>query len=261
MHLEKAMGSLKEIYMNTVRVLLLGAAVILLTNQAAKATTITASLLPLSLPPGDSPIFLDLGGAVTSQSTVTGTGYSITFSVAPDEGIVQGTGTPHAVPVAGADGPLSQYFTGGLRSSLTRDIAASGRYLSTGEGTITITFSSPQTSLVLLWGSVDPWNSLSFNNTDGLMVTGRQVQNATPGFLSSGFQGFGGSAFVRVDSSTPFTVVTAHSTIVSFEFAAVTATVESPEPGGVMLFGSGIVVIGACTVLRRRLTVRRNAAK
>ena len=45
------------------------------------------------------------------------------------------------------------------------------------------------------------------------------VQAAAAGFVTNGFQGPGGSAYVVVNTSTPFTTVTATSNVVSFEFA------------------------------------------
>ena len=82
-----------------------------------------------------------------------GTGYSIDFSgVGGDEGIVQGTLVRrHAVPVAGAEGLTREYLTGGFASDLTRKIFAAGNYFSTGLGTITSRFSTPQRSLAILW--------------------------------------------------------------------------------------------------------------
>jgi hypothetical protein len=62
---------------------------------------------------------------------------------------------------------------------------------------------------------------LTFNDAARFVVTGSEVQTAAAGFVSNGFQGPGGSAYVVVDTSTPFTTVTAASTQISFEFAGV----------------------------------------
>src|SRR5688572_17750327 len=45
------------------------------------------------------------------------------------------------------------------------------RYLSTGTGSITFNFASPQNYLGLLWGSVDDYNSLAFYFEGNLLAT------------------------------------------------------------------------------------------
>jgi hypothetical protein len=211
--------------MNIVRATLLEV-VIVAFGGVARADTITASLYSPLTPAGVTRTIIELSAiSPPSQAPVTGTGYSITFSdIGGDQGIVRGTlGGRHAVPVAGASGSTPEYLTGGFSSALTTNIAASGNYLSTGFGTITLRFSTPQRSLALLWGSIDRGNSLTFNDAAHFVVTGSQVQTAAAGFVSNGFQGPGGSAYVVVDTATPFTIVAATSTQISFEFAAVAA--------------------------------------
>jgi len=191
-------------------------------GNVAKADTITASLYSALPPSGTTPTVIDLSGISSpSQSTMAGTGYSIAFSgVGANEGVVQGSlGGAYAVPVGGVIGSSPEYLTGGFGSALTTNIGNSGNYLSTGVGTITITFSTPQDSLALLWGSIDAGNSLKLNDAGGFVITGAAVQAEAAGFVTNGFQGPGGSAYVVVNTSTPFTTVTATSNVVSFEFA------------------------------------------
>lgn len=222
-------------------------ATLLLLSGLANADTITASLFTPLPPSGVSPTLLSLVGITPpSQSPITTSAYTISFSTAADQGVVQGTNLSlHAVPVAGVTGTTPEYLTGDFGSSLTTNLADSGNYLSTGTGTITITFSTPQTSFALLWGSIDTGNSLSFN--DGFTVTGTMVQAAVAGFAGNGFQGPGGSAYVVVDTTTPFTTVTATSNVVSFEFAGVAAATAPfniiPEPASYLLFGLGFIVV------------------
>jgi hypothetical protein len=131
---------------------------------------------------------------------------------------------------------------------LTTNVAASGNYFSTGLGTITFTFTTPQTAFALLWGSIDTGNSITLS--DGFTVTGSEV-SAAAGAIggANGFQGPGGSAYVVIDSSTPFTTVTAASSTISFEFAAIAAadapfTLASPEPSSLLLLGLGFGLVG-----------------
>jgi hypothetical protein len=74
-------------------------------------------------------------------------------------------------------------------------------------------------------GSIDRGNSLSFDDAAKFVATGSEVQTAAAGFVSNGFRGSGGSAYVVVDTSMPFTTVTATSTESSFEFAGVAAAI------------------------------------
>jgi hypothetical protein len=211
-------------------------------------------------PSGTTPEITNLTGIVPpSHGALTGPGYSISFAVANNEGVVQGmTPGAHAVPVAGVNGASPEYLTGGFGSALTSNIADSGNYFSTGFGTITITFDTPQTSFALLWGSIDTGNSLTFNDAANFVVTGTQVQAAAAGFVSNGFQGPGGSAYVVVNTLTPFTTVTARSSTISFEFGGVAASMEpfvfdTPEPATLLLVGLGI----AALVLPRKLLTQR----
>ena len=192
----------------------------------AEGNTISASLFSPLAPVGSSPIVIDLTGFSAGPHTaLSGSGYSISFdAVGVDQGLVQGTDASHAVPVGGVTGGLAEYMTGGFGSSLSTNIGASGNYLSTGPGTITINFVLPQTSFALLWGSIDGGNLLHFNDASNFNVTGTAVQAAAAGFVGKGFQGPGGSAYVVVNTDTPFTTVTASSSVISFEFVPIAAS-------------------------------------
>ncbi len=195
------------------------------------------------------------GPATPSQAAVLGNGYTIGFAVAADEGIVRGDAVPsRTVPVAGvtASGAAS-YLTGDFGSAQTTSLAASGNYLSTGTGSITIAFTATQDAFALLWGSVDLSNDLKFYGNGVLQadVTGAQIEAAAAGFVSDGFQGPGGSAYVLVGNLSYDTVV-ASSSARSFEFTAAVASANAtavPEPASLALFGAGLVGLG---VIRRR---------
>jgi hypothetical protein len=232
----------------------------------AEADTLTAGLASPPPPATGSPTVIDLSGVTApSQASLGGTGYSITFSstVDAEDGIVRGD-LPgvHLTPVAGLDGGARDYLTGGYGSALTTNLAGSGNYFSTGLGIITITFANPQSALTLLWGSDDAQNSLSLNDSANFTATGSDVAAA---FFSAGYQTAppGNSGYVVITTSTPFTSVTATSTVAPFEFAGVAASTtpfatrmpESvvPEPAttSLVLFGTVLAAIGC----RRRFRI------
>lgn len=237
---------------------------IAIATATASADTITASLFSPQAPNGATPTDVNLTGITApSSSTIVGTGYTVTFSVGSGQGVVEGTLNPgHAVPVAGVTGSnTAEYLTGGYGSTLTTNIASSGNYLSTGTGTVTVTFSTPEDSLAVLWGSIDTGNSVTLNDSAHFDVTGSEVQAAAAGFAGNGFQGPGGSAWVVIDTSTPFTTATFSSSVVSFEFAAVAAANAPfngpsgvPEPATWLLLGPGM---GAVLLGRRYIAAAR----
>ena len=218
--------------------------------QAAPITTFSSSTTSPSAPAGAlvTPIVLD-GLATPSTATIVTSTYTITFNSVPSgDGVVQGSlSGVRAVPVAGQSGGVATYLTGGYGAGQTTDITQSGNYLSTGGAgsSITITFSAPQTSLALLWGSIDPNNEVTLSGgsivgSDTLL--GSAVASSA-GFAANGAQGFGGSAYVSL-TDTAFTTATFTSDVPSFEFAAVAGSNEPfsvPEPISLTIFGASLV--------------------
>ncbi len=108
-------------------------------------------------------------------------------------------------------------------------------FLTTGTGSVTLSFTADQKYLGLLWGSVDSYNTLTFEEVTGSTttvvgtVTGGMVIN-NPG----GDQGVNGTAYVNINSDTAFNTVVASSTTNAFEFDNVaynqSNVVLTPEP-------------------------------
>jgi hypothetical protein len=194
---------------------------------------------------------IDLQSRALGNASFGGTGYNVSFSTAANQGVVRGAlGGQYAIPVAG---PGPSFLTGDAGSPTTTDAAAAGQYLSTGIGDIILTFTTVQTGLSLLWGSIDGYNSLQLFNgaTPGSVVTGAMASNAA-GVPDNGFQGFQGSAFITLTGEL-FDRVVFSSTNFSYEFGALIAAERGfavPTPASLALFGAGLFALAA--VQRRR---------
>lgn len=239
---------------NLTRSIIVTGAMVLATSAAQAAPIIAASLYSPQVVTGSSVSVAinNPGPAAASQTVLVGTGYAITFATDADEGVVQGTlSGRHAVAAAGIASGMETYLTGDYGSAQTTSLAASGKYLSTGVGSITIAFTTAETAFSLLWGSIDVGNDLKFYLGGALQadVTGAQVQAATSGFVSNGYQGPGGSAYVTINN-LGFDSVVASSNTPSFEFTGAIASVAPiavvvPEPGWVAGFGLSLLAVGA----------------
>jgi len=221
----------------------------------AHALTISASTTaPLPVPGTATPIVLQ-GFAVPASNPVIGTGYTLNFFVPANQGIVRGAlGGQYAIPIAGTSGGGPLYLTGDFGSALSASAGDAGNYLSTGVGTITLAFGSAQTAFLMLWGSIDDYNTAEFFNGATLVqsVGGTEVA-ALVGASPNGFQGFGGSAYVLF-SGAAFDRIAFSSTTNSFEFAALIGSTQPfavPVPAGLALFGMGLLGLG---LLRGRRT-------
>ena len=237
--------------------ILLGCATCLAMSGSAHASLMTTASLFSPLPPsGSTTTIVAVQGATPGAAAFSGSGYSIavnSVALTQGQGFVQGTipSSVHATPVAGVQGGNPTYLSGDFGSAQTTNPNV-GKYLSTGTGSITITFTVPQTSLAVLWGSIDSSNSITFNDAAGDVLTGSAVQAAAAGFAGNGFQGPAGSAYVTTTANTPFTTATLTSGVVSFEVAGIAGSTGSfavPEPVSLAVFGGSLIGLG---LIRRR---------
>jgi len=134
-------------------------------------------------------------------------------------------------------------------------------YLSTGIGSVTLTFSTDHHYLGLLWGSVDGYNTLSFYDGANLvgLITGADVWAS-----ANGDQGVNGSYYANITSDIPFDSVVASSSNYAFEFDNVAYVSEAgtnganppanvPEPSALALFCTAVLgFVGLGRTRRRR---------
>ena len=173
---------------------------------------------------------------LSSPTTLGPAGDSITVTYAAPAGpalgaspgffaapyVVDGSGVPF-----GDNTPLDSSNKGHLDTT---------QYLTAGNSSITLSFSTGNHYLGLLWGSVDTYNTLTF--FDGTTNLG----SVSGGDLFSnpvGNQGENGSRYVNILSTTAFTSVVASSTSYAFEFDNVAYAV--PEPASLALCGTALL--------------------
>jgi hypothetical protein len=233
--------------------------------HATATTNITYSLtgLPsnpaataLNIPTADIGTFgtstsYTIGGVTITGNNTTGTGTNGTTTyvggTVNNAGIVQGTNPNYnAAPVIDSAGDT---YT--------------APYLSSGLGSITLTFASPESYLGLLWGSIGTGDTLSFYNSSGTLVasvSGAQAMAAAPGYNgSNGAQGYGGSQYTLINlvGGTFSSVVLSEQPVygaatpsfeaAGFQYAA--SNVYVPEPASIAVFLTGLFGLG---VMRRR---------
>lgn len=127
-------------------------------------------------------------------------------------------------------------------------------YLTTGTGSVTITFATEQRFFGLLWGSVDDYNTLTFYNgaLELNSFTGLQVLATANGSQTA--DGTVYANFNALDGELGFTRVVARSTQNAFEFDNVSykeTPLSVPDGGTTLaLLGLGLTGMG---LLRRRL--------
>jgi hypothetical protein len=115
-------------------------------------------------------------------------------------------------------------------------------------GSATLSFSSPQHYLGLLWGTVDGQNNtLSFYGSSHNLI-GSVLGSQLPG-VNQLDAGPNGTTYVNINSTSAFSSVVATSGAYSFEFDDV-AYAPVPEPASCVLLSAGLCALGF--VLRRK---------
>lgn len=168
--------------------------------------------------------FDDLALGSQAGTSADGPSGSITVTTTGNAGVVVGTNNPlYAAPVlSGQNG--AGFGPGGSNQPNGPDTTP---YLQAGNvqggGSVTLTFSSPQTFMGLLWGSVDGTLAITnrlefFSGAVSVgVVTGEDVDAVIP----NGSQDASGTARVFITSNVPFDRVVATSTGtngITFEF-------------------------------------------
>ncbi len=119
---------------------------------------------------------------------------------------------------------------------------------------VTLAFVGPTHYMGLLWGSVDAYNKLTFYTDSGATKVG-EFTGSDVTTLANGDQGAGGTYYVNINLSDSFTSVVATSSSYAFEFdnvAVSAAPLRVPEPGVVVVFLTGLLLVGSAYWLKGR---------
>jgi hypothetical protein len=211
-----------------------------------------------------------VGGAFTLMNLGTGSP-SNDIQATPTN--LTGTGLSSVTYNTGSN-PASGEYAGNCTTSCSSGVSSpfgtqggsQSNYLAAGginnsmAGLVTVTFSSAQTSLNLLWGTLDETDSRNFIIVDGITITGSTVGTT----YAATTEPFGtitnSSDDVGVEITnlpTSFTTVTfGDSDQSAFEFElGQPSTTATPLPAALPLFAGGLGMIGLLGRRRKRKQV------
>ena len=176
-----------------------------------------------------------------NSNTINSPGFdnitSITFS---------GTGT--GVYAGSTSGVADSPFTLGTFSATSCSPNCAEYFAVQPGGTVTVTFSSAQTTLDMLWGTVDTAMGYNLVTGGGNTITGAEI-DAALGNPASGTV----NAAVEITGLTPFTTLTFQDTTgnsPAFEFDLGAAA--TPLPATLPLFAGGLGFVGYLTKRRKQ---------
>ena len=185
----------------------------------------------------------DFNGASPSLLTLSLSGAALVTGTALDES--------YMAPV----------FSGGTAAFFGEPVALDGsddsQYVAVWDGSATLSFSTPQNYLGLLWGSVGTGNLLTFydsaNNEIGT-ISGTGI-----------FAAFGdsqpptGTAYVNIISDTPFSSVVATDVNDAFEFDDVAYGQVAVVPEPATTVAGALLLLPFCASTLRKLRKSRSA--
>ncbi len=191
---------------------------------------------------------------LTSSDTLL-SGPPLTISILGNAAAVQGGSLDvYAQPYLSGNNGLA--FGG---SPLTTPVADPTTYLVAGTtsattpGALTFAFTTSQTYFGLIWGSIDPYNTLQFYDGSTLIdtITGTEILAADGSIDASYTNGPAGTAYVNIDTDTPFTSVVATSGEYNFEIDDIAWGGSVPDDGvtAALLVGA----LAGLQALRRKL--------
>ena len=223
---------------------------LLATMGSASATTVSLAASPLcNLGTGTANSFQ--GSSPLTNPCIAGSQpeiSSITFS----DGASTGPNPPPPTPSGVYAGSVHLNFTepflvNGINPSLANASAfTTSKYVAAQPGgSVTVTYSTAQTSLAILWGSIDGGDSMNLltnNGTPALSINGSTVC-ADLGLACTG----GFNAEIDITGISPFTTFTAADAageLSAFEFVPGTQVEAIPEPASLAILGAMLVSFG-----------------